>query len=210
MYSLSHRGIKLGQVEPIVEVTRNDCLITQVLNGVNCHIERLSLGPKVTLHKIHCSSNRIDEVKRILKYLGLKCRKAGVDSLWVQSSSCSSCAFFASPVAHVLGSRSHGNGRIQYRVLLPSIRELKALEQQMKDAGIEYNITGVVPYVHQELTERQREIMRTALEHGYFDDQSRTSLTELAGIIGMSPSSLSEILRRSLKKAAVFYFDHMP
>lgn len=140
----------------------------------------------------------------------MKCRSAGNGSVWVQSPSCEPCSFFSSPFFQVLGSRSIRNSRVQYRILLPSAMELKTLEKRMKEAGLEYDIVGIVPYMHQELTDRQREILKIALDEGYFDEKFRISLTELAEIIGMSPSSLSEILRRSFKKTVDFYFDHRP
>lgn len=142
--------------------------------------------------------------------MGMKCRSAGNGSVWVQSPSCEPCSFFSSPFFQVLGSRSIRNSRVQYRILLPSAMELKTLEKRMKEAGLEYDIVGIVPYMHQELTDRQREILKIALDEGYFDEKFRISLTELAEIIGMSPSSLSEILRRSFKKTVDFYFDHRP
>lgn len=47
------------------------------------------------------------------------------------------------------------------------------------------------------LTDRQYEALRTAYERGYFDIPRRTSLKELAIELDISPSSLSERLRRA-------------
>lgn len=167
------------------------------------------MGISTTLHKI--LHNEDDEdIPNLLLSENFKFRRAGAGSIWVESGSCTPCSFFSSSFLDILGSRALCNDKVQYRILLPSVKDLRSLESKMKSAGIHYEIIGIIPYVHKELTDRQREILRMAMEHGYFEDGQRTSLTQLAEIIGMSPSSLSEILRRSLKKSVSFYFDHRP
>lgn len=209
MRRISTKGLKHGPVEAIIEVIRGDCVVDEAMAEDQCSIERLAMGPKRTLHKVAFNGNE-EKVRGNLTSHGLKYRNAGTGALWVEASSCTPCVFFSSSFSGVLGSRTLRHRKIQYRILLPSARELRSLESSMKAVGIEYELLAVIPYVHQELTERQREILSIALEHGYFDDESRTSLTQLAEIIGLSPSSLSEIMRRSLKKSVNFYFDHRP
>ncbi len=203
------RGLKQGQVEVVLEVNRSDCKIAQALAGNYCSIERLSIGPNTTLHKVRYVDDG-EDIKARLTLKHFKYRSAGLGSLWVEADSCDACAFFSESFSGVLGSRTLCDNKIQYRVLLPSLKELKILESKMKKAGLEYKTLGIIPYVHQELTERQREILRIALEYGYFEEDTRMSLTDLAKILEMAPSSLSEILRRSTKKAITFYFDHRP
>ncbi|MEM0156191.1 MAG: helix-turn-helix domain-containing protein [Thermoplasmataceae archaeon] len=203
------RGLKLGQVEAVIEVIREDCAISRALSDANCHTERINIGPNTTVHKISFDGDGLD-IKSCLTRRKIKYRNGGVNSLWAEVDSCSTCAFFAKSFAAILGTRSLGNNTVQYRVLLPSMKDLKTLESNLKKEGIDYNSINVYPYVHQELTERQRSILRIAMEHGYFDEDNRTSLTELAERLDMAPSSLSEILRRSMKKVVMFYFDHLP
>jgi len=45
------------------------------------------------------------------------------------------------------------------------------------------------------LTGRQKEIMATAVSHGYFQFPRKINLTELSELVGVRPSTLSEILR---------------
>jgi predicted DNA binding protein len=207
-YNASYRGIKNGQVEAIIQVRREDCILTKILAKENCRIERIAIGPSETLHKISHSGNTSFQEKLSKSQIGYK--KAGKHSVWVETPSCSSCSFFSSSFTEVLGSRTLCDDSVQYRLLLPSLKGLRALETRMKAANLSYTILRVLPYVHQELTDRQREILNIAMESGYFESRSRISLTELSEVIGITPSSLSEILRRSLKKLVNFYFDHRP
>jgi predicted DNA binding protein len=69
---------------------------------------------------------------------------------------------------------------------------LKSLEQE----GVHTRIEEVAPLqARPTLTGRQKEIMVTAVSHGYFEFPRRVSLTELSELVGVKPSTLSEILR---------------
>jgi len=57
-----------------------------------------------------------------------------------------------------------------------------------------------------EITYREEEILKIALEKGYFDFPKRIKLEELAKLFGIAPSTLSEILRRGQKKVLEKYF----
>ncbi|MEM0022686.1 MAG: helix-turn-helix domain-containing protein, partial [Archaeoglobaceae archaeon] len=62
------------------------------------------------------------------------------------------------------------------------------------------------PEDKESMTFREEEILRTALEKGFFDYPKRIKLEELAKIFNISPSTLSEILRRAQKKVLERYF----
>ena len=69
---------------------------------------------------------------------------------------------------------------------------LKGLERE----GVRTRIEDVAPLEPRpSLTERQREIMVTAVSKGYFEFPRKTNLTELSKLVGVKPSTLSEILR---------------
>jgi len=57
-----------------------------------------------------------------------------------------------------------------------------------------------------ELTGRQEEIIRIALDKGYFDCPKKTSIRELSRMFGISKSTLSEVLRLGQKKIIKSYF----
>ncbi len=57
-------------------------------------------------------------------------------------------------------------------------------------------MSEVGPLDHQvALTERQEQVLGKALEQGYFEFPRRISLTGLSELVGVRPSTLSEILR---------------
>lgn len=55
------------------------------------------------------------------------------------------------------------------------------------------------------LTHRQEMVLRTALENGYFDYPRKVDIRALATQLGVSPATVSETLRKSLKKVVREY-----
>jgi predicted DNA binding protein len=58
----------------------------------------------------------------------------------------------------------------------------------------------------EDLTDRQREVVQLAYSRGYFDVPKQISLKELSDEVGVSPSSVDEILKRAEKKILSHYF----
>lgn len=56
-----------------------------------------------------------------------------------------------------------------------------------------------------ELTPRQRNVLQRAYDEGYFDIPKKISLKDLADEMGVSPSSIDEILKRAKKKVLSHY-----
>ncbi len=60
------------------------------------------------------------------------------------------------------------------------------------------------------LTQRQHEALAQALASGYYDIPREIRLTDLADAMGMSQSSLSELLRRAERRLVEAYIDGVP
>ncbi len=76
---------------------------------------------------------------------------------------------------------------------------LPELGEQFEEHGLSYRIervSGWEPRSHT-LTDRQRETVLAAVEHGYYDTPRRCSLTELAAELELAKSTVSETLHRA-------------
>jgi predicted DNA binding protein len=81
------------------------------------------------------------------------------------------------------------------------------LIRELEDYGVDFEIIYKgKPESDSEVTFREEEVLRIALERGYFDYPKRIKLEELASFFGVAPSTLSEILRRGQKKVLEKYF----
>jgi predicted DNA binding protein len=58
-----------------------------------------------------------------------------------------------------------------------------------------------------DLTAKEYEILRLALERGFFDYPKKIRLEELAKLLGISKSTTSELLRRAIKKVIEEYIE---
>lgn len=84
------------------------------------------------------------------------------------------------------------------RLLLVAPREEAAeFVRSLRADGIRVAIlSSREHHPHEKLTDRQREIMRAAVAHGYFEVPRRVTLTELARRLHLAKSTLSETLAR--------------
>jgi len=73
----------------------------------------------------------------------------------------------------------------------------------------EFEIIGVGKAEITFLTKRQKEIVQTAFELGYYDFPRKITLTQLSEKLNMSPSALSEILRTAHKKIVPYALDSL-
>jgi predicted DNA binding protein len=106
------------------------------------------------------------------------------------------------------------NGTATWEVTAPSER-LSELGTQLESFGISFTVDYVQQRLNEEqlVTDRQRRIVQTALEEGYYDTPRESSLTELADSLDIAKSTASETLHRAEEKIIKHYakqFQHSP
>ncbi|WP_018257751.1 helix-turn-helix domain-containing protein [Halomicrobium katesii] len=93
------------------------------------------------------------------------------------------------------------DGEARWEITAPQER-LSALGQQLEEFGIPFHVERVSQHVETEqlLTGSQLELIRAAVENGYYDTPRDCSLTELASAVGIAKSTCSETLHRAEEK----------
>ncbi|MEM0286592.1 MAG: helix-turn-helix domain-containing protein [Nitrososphaerota archaeon] len=87
--------------------------------------------------------------------------------------------------------------------------QLKKLYRRLDSNGVKYTILSVTrKFRMKEITSRQEEILRIALDLGYFESPRRINLRSLSGRLGIAPGTLSEIIRRAQKNILTNYFTY--
>ncbi len=83
------------------------------------------------------------------------------------------------------------------------------LTKMLKREGIGYQVveTRDISIESTILTPLQEKVLYIALETGFFDYPRKITLKELANRLGLSPSTLNEIIRRGLKKLLERHFN---
>lgn len=89
-------------------------------------------------------------------------------------------------------------GEAIWEVMAPHDR-LSALGDQLRAFGIQFTVERVQEQVvpEQLLTDRQLELVETAVERGYYDTPRGCTLTELADELDLAKSTCSEVLHRA-------------
>jgi predicted DNA binding protein len=88
-----------------------------------------------------------------------------------------------------------------WRFIVRRTSDLRQILSRLRREGVEARIEDVSPLYHKAtLTGRQKEIVATAVSKGYFEFPRRISLTGLSQLVGVRPSTLSEILRSAERR----------
>jgi hypothetical protein len=88
-----------------------------------------------------------------------------------------------------------------WRFIARKTSDFRQVLARLAREGIETRIEDVAPLERRAtLTGRQKEIMATAVAQGYFEFPRRISLTGLSELVGVKPSTLSEILRSAERR----------
>ena len=88
-----------------------------------------------------------------------------------------------------------------WRFIARKTSDFRQVLARLEKEGVETRIEDVAPLERKPtLTGRQREIMATAVASGYFEFPRKISLTALSQLVGVKPSTLSEILRSAERR----------
>jgi predicted DNA binding protein len=88
-----------------------------------------------------------------------------------------------------------------WRFIVRKTSDFRQVLSRLSREGIETRIEDVAPLERKAtLTGRQKEIMATAVAQGYFEFPRKISLTGLSELVGVKPSTLSEILRSAERR----------
>lgn len=126
----------------------------------------------------------------------------------VTTHDCPVCSTFAGLDCFLVSASTKGGGKMEWRVFVSGDEGLKSLFKRLDRNGVEYSVISLTHKMRKrEVTSRQEEIARVALDLGYFEFPKRIRLEELAEKLGLSPGTLSEILRRAEKHILSKYFE---
>ena len=119
----------------------------------------------------------------------------------VATEKCYACKLLTGSDCFLTSAVTLPGGWTKWTLVSPAEAGVSQLIGNMKEAGFDVEIVRKTE-VEKEyvLTERQREIIETAFREGYYDQPRRTTIRTLSETLGVSPSTISEILKRGEKK----------
>ena len=125
----------------------------------------------------------------------------------VTTARCEICRILTDSDVFLISAQSKDGGKVEWTLILSEKQVLKEIFDHLKSKSVDAELVKLTKIDDKEsLTERQDKITQVAFERGYFDYPKRISLRELARMFDVSPSTLSEILRKGQRKIVLDYF----
>jgi len=111
---------------------------------------------------------------------------------------CPVCSTLSGLNCSLLSANTRGDGKMEWKLLLSGDDTIKKVTDRLIAQKVKFEILQVTRLnSRKDLTTRQEQIVKMALELGYFEFPKKIRLEELSERLGISPGTLSEILRRA-------------
>lgn len=125
----------------------------------------------------------------------------------ITTARCDICRILTDSDVFLISAQSKSDGKVEWTIILSEKKTLKEIFDHLMDKSVDAQLVKLTKIDDKEtLTERQDKITQVAFDRGYFDYPKRISLRELARMFDVSPSTLSEILRKGQRKIVMDYF----
>jgi predicted DNA binding protein len=176
---------------------------------LSARVESVKLGESFTDHVVVFSDDPTREDLTRIRKASIRTLRLSDKKVWVRTEGCAACkALYSLPVivesAKVVSERT-----LLYRVMVPDRATLDSLVDALNAKGVKVSVLETTEIEEDELTNRQLEILALAYKMGYFDDDRKVTLKDIADKLGISVPTLDEILRRALRKVMKAYLERV-
>lgn len=125
----------------------------------------------------------------------------------ITTQHCPVCSTLSGLNCSLLAAVTTDDNKMEWRLLLSGDDTLKKVTNRLGSQRVEFKILELSHLNNvKDLTARQEQIVKMALEMGYFEFPKKIRLEELSERLGISAGNLSEILRRAEKNILSRYF----
>ncbi len=125
----------------------------------------------------------------------------------VTTDSCPVCRAISGADCSLVSGSSVGDRSIRWELLVTDNVALNTLLDRLTSDGVSFEVKKKRELRNRrDLTLRQEEILKMAFELGYFDFPKKIKLDKLSMRLGISPSTLAEILHRAEKHIMIKHF----
>jgi len=151
-----------------------------------------------------------DQARKVPKEYAAEGRVQGKSSVWLESQGCEVCNTILAHDAFLVSGKSIQDNIITYSFMVPTFEAYGGILADLEKAGHKTKILKVGKFEQQigVLTENQERIFWLAMKSGFFDYPRQIGMAQLASKLGISPATLSEILRRGTRRLLEHYFKH--
>jgi len=193
----------------VVEVENKQCKMVKKLAALGFkHLKVVDVRSSRSGSVRHLMDVGEEQAKRVKTELAAKGNVEGKSSVWLESEGCEVCNTILSHDAFLVNGKSIQDNIITYSFMVPTFEAYQGIVGDLKNTGHDVKILKVGKFEQQigVLTENQEKIFWLALKSGFFNYPRQIGMAELAAKLGISPATLSEIIRRGTRRLLEHYF----
>ncbi|MBP1357035.1 MAG: helix-turn-helix domain-containing protein [Sulfolobus sp.] len=201
--------MKRGPVKVTIIVENHPCQVMRLISGLNlrANVENVKLRDDATDY-VMAFEQKVDEhIISEIKKKSVKSLRVSDFKVWVRTNGCEICKLLYSSEMVIEKVKVVGSDTVLYTLLALNNATLRGFIKKVNEIGSKVTVFDITEVSDTELTERQKDILKLAYKLGYFDEDRKITLSELAQKLGISAPSLEEILRKALRKAVKYYID---
>jgi predicted DNA binding protein len=197
----------------VIEVDNRQCKILKKVASLGIrHLKvtdiRSSSSGSVK-HLIELDREQVKKIPKGFKIVSSRGKTESKPSIWFESEGCEVCNCILSRDAFLISGKSMEEHTIKYSFLVPTFEAYKSIVSALENLRHKVNILKMGSFEPKTgvLTEKQERIFWLALKGGFFDYPRKIGTRELSSKLGISPPTLSEILRRGTRRLLEHYFE---
>ena len=198
----------------VLEVENRKCRILERLMALGLKqfkvVDIRSSSIKAVKHLIELDPVEVRKVKNKPEELrAVEFKDKGKASMWFESEGCEICNAILSRDAFLVSGKSIGDFTIRYSFMVPTFESYRKIVSAMETSGLKVNVRKIGRFEPRTgvLTGNQERVFWLAFKSGFFDYPRKVKTSELAAKLGISPSTLSEITRRGMRRLLKHYFE---
>jgi predicted DNA binding protein len=197
-----------------IEILNEQCKVLKMFRDLGFHrfevvdVRRLPHG--VTRHLVRIPG---ENLARIPKHTNVRVRnsvEAGKGAVvWFETKGCDVCNTIVSKGAFLITAWNTEGNDIIYTFIAPNMKTAQDIISTLEALNFGLKILGMGRYKRRTsiLTEKQEIALWLALESGFFDYPRKIGVSDLSRKLKVSSSTLSEIMRRGIRRLLEYYFE---
>ncbi len=193
----------------VIELENKDCKMVKKLASLGfSHLKVVDVRSSSSGSVRHLMDVGEDQARKVPRELTTKGHVEGKSSVWLESEGCQVCNTILSHDAFLVSGKSIQGNILTYSFMVPTFEAYRGILSDLEKAGYKVNVRKLGKFEQQigVLTENQERIFWLALKSGFFDYPRQIGMAELAAKLGISPATLSEIVRRGTRRLLEHFF----
>lgn len=194
----------------IIEIENRRCRLLNILKNQGIKqfdiVDIRGVRENLTRHLIKLQPQHLEKLPKNLTTKTSTYR--GKAFLWVESEGCDVCNTILSNNSFLVSGRMLHDNIFVYNFIASSFDSYMRILSMLEEKNLRPSVLKVAKLRHQLkiLTEKQERVLWLALKTGLFDYPKKISLEELSRKLGISSSTLSETMRRGIRRLLEYYF----